>query len=218
MQPLTPQLDFEACVQTLSQAIPISEEEPMVLFQQSPCLSDLNLNLPRCVGADELLAVEQAASETARVPLELSTYDARPRWIAVSLTHHVEFARFCDDQRVQYWFNDDYSQPKDWYTWRIEPEPRLQREARLRHIFGAFVCGDTLPNMQPWVVDAYELKDPAHDMKTSITESLEEIAAEIKSVPFELREPEYLHQEREQEEVHKRDQDEAHERSRKRTH
>lgn len=155
--------------------------------------------------------IEAAAHAAAKVPLELSRYDARPRWCAVSLAHPSEFARFRDDARVKFYFpavEDDDSKVavmrSEDYCWWIEPEPKHQREARLRQIFGAYVCGDTLPWMEPFTAQAYADVDasPVRDMTAAINACLCEIVDDaIASIPAELREPEYVRLEREQAEA-----------------
>lgn len=154
----------------------------------------------------DLADIEAAARATAAVPLTLSTYDARPRWCAVALAHPIEFARFRDDARVKFYFNscDDgdasimRSGADDTY---IKAEPLQKRETRLRQIFGAYVCGETLPWMEPFTTDAYASVDanPVRNMTEAITACLASVVdGAITSVPAELREPEYVRLEREQ--------------------
>jgi hypothetical protein len=153
--------------------------------------------------------IEEAARAAAQVPLELSSYDARPRWCVISLAHPVEFVRFREDARVKFYFpasedNDLVVMRSEDYCWWIAPEPKHQREARLRQIFGAYVCNDTLPWMEPFTADAYADVDacPVRDMTAAINECLSEIVGDtISSVPAELREPEYVRLEREQAEA-----------------
>jgi hypothetical protein len=155
-------------------------------------------------------AAAEASASCLQKPPEICKYDARPRWMAVSMAHPVEFDLFQQDDRTKFYFADngrDDTAPSvmssEGYQWWIQSEPMFMREARLRQIFGAFVCGDALPHMDPWNVDAYTSveTDPSRDMTTAITSCLIEVASDIIAVPAELREPHYLRQEREQEEV-----------------
>jgi len=156
-----------------------------------------------------LADVEAAARAAAEVPLELSRYDPRPRWCAVSLAHPVEYARFRDDARVKFYFRDNDDDEaavmrSDDYCWWITPEPRHKRETRLRQIFGAYVCGDSLPWMEPFTAEAYAdaSAHPVREMTAAITECLQSVVDDtITSVPAELREPEYVRVEREQAET-----------------
>jgi hypothetical protein len=161
---------------------------------------NLTMNLPTAQASAYTFAeIEAAARATSEVPLQLSRFDARPRWCAVSLAHPVEFARFRDDARVAFYFNAAAGMQDDDLS--IPAEPKQKREMRLREIFGAYVCGDTIPWLEPFTIQAYAEvgAHPVRDMTAAVTACLASIVDDaISSVPAELREPEYVRVEREE--------------------
>lgn len=189
-----------------------SNSLPGTAFTWQFVLKNLSVDAIRASNRLEYSVIEKAAAETQdnQEPPAMCKYDARPRWIAVSMAHPVEFELFQNDVRTKFYFADNGSgtttpsvMSGDGYCWWIGTEPMFMREARLRQIFGAFVCREALPHMDPWNVAAYACGegDPMHDMTAAITDCLTEVASGITAVPPELREPQYLRLEREQEDA-----------------
>jgi hypothetical protein len=176
-------------------------------------LQNLGASVPQCSDASFIKAAADDAERCQNEAIVFNKFDDRPRWIAVSMAHPVEFDLFQSDARTKFYFADNGSgsttpsvMSSEGYHWWIQTEPMFMREARLRQIFGAYVCGEALPHMEPWNVEAYANveTDPVREMTTAITKCLDEVASEIVAVPTELREPEYLRLEREQDDCRSR--------------